>query len=77
MYHVRMTEDGVFKTVIGGPISTISVAIEQIKALCSDSEWQELAGYVGCMLNRYGVTRVLWVCDDLGQPIKLVEEEEG
>lgn len=77
MYHIRMTEDGVFKTVIGGPIATIAVAVDQIKALCLDSEWQEMAGYVGCMLDRYGVNRILWVCDDFGQPIKSIDKEEG
>lgn len=71
MYEIRYIEDGHFKTVVGGPIGTLSEAIKQVRSLCDGNGNKELENYVGCSWVRGGnVTCVLLVCNELGIPIK-------
>lgn len=71
MYQIRYIEDGNFKTVIGGPIDTLSEALEQVKSLCAGNGNKELQDYVGCSWVRGGnVTCILLVCNEFGLPIK-------
>jgi hypothetical protein len=75
MYRIGFYENGVFCTDIGGELSTLSQALEQIQSLSRGLEDPQLVGCVGVKFDRCGTPCALVVLDGWGFPIKDAKTE--
>lgn len=69
-YHICFYEDGVFSTLIGGPVPTLGEALYQMKKLAEGLKAEEVPGCLGYKFDRAGTTCALVVTDIFGMPIK-------
>ena len=69
-YHVCFYEDGVFSTLVGGPVPTLDEAIKQMEKLAIGLKAEEVPGCLGYKFDRAGTTCALVVTDMFGFPIK-------
>ena len=76
MYHITLTENGRFCTHIGGPVQTLTEAIEQIKAVAQTVNAVELPNIFGYKFDRAGTICALIITDQVGFPIINRDKEE-
>lgn len=73
MYNLVYFEDSRYVTKIGGPLLTLSAALEQMRLLTEGTNASPTKGYVGCFWERGGNTTCgLIVMDEWGHPIKSI-----
>ena len=76
MYRIALYEEGRFCTEIGGSLSTLPEAIDQIRKISSTLNAQELSDYFGVKFDRAGTSCALIVIDRWYYPIVQVNKEE-
>ena len=73
MYTLKLYEAGVFSTNLGGPVSSLSVALAQLKSFANGIGAEPIDEFVGCRWYRNGTTMCfIIIVDDMGAPIKTV-----
>ena len=74
MYSILFFENGRFCTQVGGPVTTLPEAIEQIKKLAAGLNAMELEDYFGYKFDRAGTPCAILVSDRYGNPIRNINE---
>ena len=75
MYTLKLYEAGVFSTNLGGPVCSLSAAIEQMRLLTQGLGAEPTDEVVGCRWMRFGTTPCcVIIVNDIGVPIMSAKE---